>query len=139
MAAKKSFSQNISTEAINPFFSQQEEPVEEASATLDPFADLKEGAPEQGRHIPFRPIIPTPAVFAEASEFAEKPKAQKPMKEIRNRRVQLVLKPSDYDALEKIAHIKRKSTNGILNDLVADLIEREQAAIDTYDQLYGDM
>lgn len=142
MAAKKSFSQNISTEAINPFFSQQEEPEEESSAVfehLDPFADLKEDAQEQGRHIPFRPIIPTPAVFAEAPEFAEKPKAQKPMKEIRNRRVQLVLKPSDYDALEKIAHIKRKSTNGILNDLVTDLIEREQASIDTYDQLYRDM
>lgn len=131
MAAKKSFSQNISTEAINPFFSQQEEPVEEASATLDPFAELKEDAPEQGRHIPFKRIDPNSIASSHGQE--------KPAKEVRNRRVQLVLRPSDYASLEKIAHIKRKSTNGLINDLIVGLIEKEQDAISTYDSLYGDI
>lgn len=134
MAAKKSFSQNISTEAINPFFSQQEEPVEESSAALeqlDPFVDLKEDAQEQGRHIPFKRVDPNKSALSYEQE--------KPTKEIRNRRVQVVLRPSDYAALEKIAHIKRKSTNGLINEMVSNLIEEEQDAIATYDKLYGNI
>lgn len=133
MAAKKSFSQNISTEAINPFFSQQEEPVEEASATLDPFADLKEDAPEQGRHAPFKRIDPA-TVYGTAIQNAE----PNPKEETKSKRVQLLIKPSLYENLEKVAYLRRQSKNDLINELIANLISEEQDSIERYDNMFGE-
>lgn len=120
MAAKKSFVQNIATEAIDPFFSKaNEEPVEEKT-------------PQEGRYAPFKRIDPETY-----KPITEEP--AKPSKEIRSRRVQLLLKPSVFADLEKIAHMKRKSSNGLINELIAALIESEQETIATYDKLYGDI
>lgn len=157
MAAKKSFSQNISTEAINPFFSQ---PAEEDPAELDTFEDLKEEQPvEKGRTVfPGRNLVPdlskysiglTSAVYPTPEEIAqhgghapfkripvEPIIDDKPQKEAKSRRVQLLIKPSLYDAMEKIAYMRRQSKNDLINDLISELAEKEQDSIEKYDAMF---
>jgi len=138
MAAKKSFSQNISTEAINPFFSQQEEPVEDIKRAKedDPFGIdfdsrfdyASEGHEAQaGRHIPFKRID-----AVQPSQNAE----PNPKEETKSKRVQLLIKPSLYENLEKVAYLRRQSKNDLINELISNLISEEQDSIERYDSMF---
>lgn len=145
MAAKKSFSQNISTEAINPFFSQQEEPVEDIKRAKedDPFGidfdsrfDYASGETEAqtGEHIPFKRIEPE-TVYGAAVQPIHNAEPN-PKEETKSKRVQLLIKPSLYENLEKVAYLRRQSKNDLINELIANLISEEQDSIERYDSMF---
>lgn len=145
MAAKKSFSQNISTEAINPFFSQPEEPVEAIRQTkdADPFGidfDSRfeyasaESETLSGRHVPFKQAGPATVYGNSVQELRN---TETPVKEeTKSKRVQLLIKPSLYENLEKVAYIRRQSKNDLINELIANLVSEEQESIERYDHIF---
>lgn len=53
--------------------------------------------------------------------------------ETRSRRVQLVFQPSVYDNLIKVAHIRGKSVNSLINELVTSYIDKKKKDICAYD------
>lgn len=52
-----------------------------------------------------------------------------------SRRVQLVMKPSVFDDLNKIAHVRRISVNGLINELITSYIEKKKQSICAYNLL----
>lgn len=53
----------------------------------------------------------------------------------RKKRVTLVLLPSDYQNLQKIAFVKRKSASVIISELIADYVKNNQEFLEEYKTL----
>jgi len=60
------------------------------------------------------------------------------MDETKTRRVNLLIRPSLFEDFRKVAHMKRTSTNDLLNRLIAECTEQEGAAIRDYNRLFKD-
>lgn len=58
--------------------------------------------------------------------------------ELKNQRLNLLLKPTVLKNLKKIAHIKRTSVNSLINNIAENYILSEVKIVDLYDELYQD-
>lgn len=73
----------------------------------------------------------TPAAMAFISPVQE----QQP--ETKSKRVQLLLKPSVWEDLQKIAHMERRSLNDLINRIGEQYAEREAKKVEQYNEIYG--
>jgi hypothetical protein len=59
-------------------------------------------------------------------------------KETKSKRLNLLLQPSVFEDVTKIAHMKRTSANDLINAILKDYAEREAETIMKYDEVFGD-
>ena len=61
-----------------------------------------------------------------------------PEQELKSKRLNLLIRPSVYADIEKIAAMKRVSTNDLINTVLDDYREREAVAIEKYNAAFGE-
>ena len=61
-----------------------------------------------------------------------------PEQELKSKRLNLLIRPSVYADIEKIAAMKRVSTNDLINTVLDYYREREAAAIEKYNATFGE-
>lgn len=132
--AKKSF------KADNPALQFISAAQEEAPAPKQPQAPKPEAAPPKktttGRYgygMEHKRTAPSPAP-PKASEPAEAPP---PAAETKSRRLNLLLQPSVMDDLSKIAHMKKTSVNDLINTVMREYANENQALVEKYIEVFG--
>jgi hypothetical protein len=58
-------------------------------------------------------------------------------KETKSKRLNLLLQPSVFEDVTKIAHMKRTSANDLINAILKDYAEREAETISKYNAVFG--
>ena len=58
--------------------------------------------------------------------------------ETKSKRLNLLIKPSTYNSLDKIAYARRESINGIINGLIEKYIEENTSDISRYNTFFND-
>ena len=58
--------------------------------------------------------------------------------ETKSKRLNLLIKPSTYDSLDKIAYARRESVNGIINGLIEKYIEENESDVSRYNTCFDD-
>lgn len=58
--------------------------------------------------------------------------------ELKSKRLNLLIRPSVYADIEKIAAMKRVSTNDLINTILDEYREREAAAVEKYNATFGE-
>ena len=58
--------------------------------------------------------------------------------ETKSKRLNLLIKPSTYDSLDKIAYARRESVNGIINGLIEKYIEENESDVSRYNTFFDD-
>lgn len=78
--------------------------------------------------------------FTNQTENKEKPSSQikktNSQNETKSKRLNLLVKPSLHKDIEKIAAMKRTSTNNIINILLERYAEENQDLIDKYNEIF---
>ena len=62
----------------------------------------------------------------------------KTQSETKSKRLNLLIKPSTYDSLDKIAYARRESVNGIINGLIEKYIEENASDVSRYNTFFDD-
>ena len=62
----------------------------------------------------------------------------KTQSETKSKRLNLLIKPSTYDSLDKIAYARRESVNGIINGLIEKYIEENVSDVSRYNTFFDD-
>ena len=62
----------------------------------------------------------------------------KTQSETKSKRLNLLIKPSTYDSLDKIAYARRESVNGIINGLIEKYIEENESDVSRYNTFFDD-
>lgn len=62
---------------------------------------------------------------------------EKPI-ERKTKRLNLLIKPSVYNDLRKIAHMNRASVNSLIDTIIEDYTEKNRDTIDKYGAIYGE-
>lgn len=57
--------------------------------------------------------------------------------ELKNKRLNLLLKPSILENISKIAHMKQTSVNDLINSILKDYTEIEEETISIYDKVFS--
>jgi hypothetical protein len=71
----------------------------------------------------------------EKIRIQDRPIAGRDGKELKRKRLNLLLLPSLYKAMEKIAYVKGVSVNEIIGKALAEYRDNEKRALDTYDKM----
>ena len=58
-------------------------------------------------------------------------------KETKSKRLNLILQPSLFENMSKIAHMRQTSVNDLINTLLREYAEREAETINKYDNIFG--
>jgi predicted HicB family RNase H-like nuclease len=58
-------------------------------------------------------------------------------KETKSKRLNLILQPSLFENMSKIAHMRQTSVNDLINTLLREYTEREADTINKYDNIFG--
>lgn len=58
--------------------------------------------------------------------------------EARTERISCLIRPTTLKQLRKVATVKRVSVNGLINQALEELIEREAASLASYDAQHGE-
>jgi predicted HicB family RNase H-like nuclease len=74
----------------------------------------------------------TQSSFEEKEQEHEKPIQQISRKELKRKRLNLLIQPSLYDDLTKIAYIKRMSVNELICQAAKEFRDNERRALDRY-------
>lgn len=59
-------------------------------------------------------------------------------KEVKSKRLNLLLQPSVFEDLSKIAHMKQTSVNNLINSILRDYRENESKSIEKYNTIFGE-
>ena len=62
----------------------------------------------------------------------------KTQSETKSKRLNLLIKPSTYDSLDKIAYARRESVNGIINGLIEKYIEENASDVSRYNTFFDE-
>jgi hypothetical protein len=90
------------------------------------------------RNLPLiQPISPPPSVpvLAEIPKPAEKPVGQKADRELKRKRLNLLIQPSLHENMVKIAYVKRLSINELICQVLREYQDRERQALFRYEQI----
>ena len=58
--------------------------------------------------------------------------------ETKSKRINLLIKPSSYEAIEKINYINQDTFNSLMNNLLDDYIEQHLDDLKKYDQIMAE-
>lgn len=61
-----------------------------------------------------------------------------PMQETKSKRIQVLIRPSVWERLQKIAYMERHSFNDLLNEICERYAEQEAEQVTRYDEIYGE-
>ena len=86
----------------------------------------------------FKADMETQATGA-AMAFISRPQdeQEKPI-ERKTKRLNLLIKPSVYNDLRKIAHMNRTSVNSLIDIIIEDYTEKNRDTIERYGAIYGE-
>ena len=73
-----------------------------------------------------------------AMAFISRPQDNEEAIERKTKRLNLLIKPSAYAALRKIAHMNRVSTNGLIDVILDDYIKANNDKVMEYAAIYGE-
>ena len=59
--------------------------------------------------------------------------------ETKSKRVNLLLRPSVYRQIEKLAAMQRTSPNDLINTILASYAEQERDTIEKYNEIFGEV
>ena len=57
--------------------------------------------------------------------------------EIKSKRISLLVRPSTYNAVEKIVYVNRDSINGLVNDFFDSYVANHADDVKKYDELFA--
>ena len=58
-------------------------------------------------------------------------------RETRSKRAQIVVRPSVYEIMNKIATMRRMSFNGLVNDIFEEYLSENEDLVEKYEKLFG--
>jgi hypothetical protein len=109
-------------------------PVYQGNMPLPDAAPIPPAAEEAAHD---QPIPPPPSlpVLAETPKPAEKPAEQKADRELKQKRLNLLIQPSLHENMVKIAYVKRLSINELICQVLREYQDRERQALFRYEQI----
>lgn len=78
------------------------------------------------------------AVPASAATPTRSPAPQRQKKEVKSKRLNLLLRPSVYESLKKIAWVRQKSLNDLINEALTQYTREETQIIARYNEVFRD-
>ena len=73
------------------------------------------------------------------TDSTPKKRGRKPSKtETKTQRMNLLLKPSVCEDIQKVAYMKRNSVNGLISDILTEYIEENSDLLEKYKEIFGD-
>lgn len=87
---------------------------------------------------------PAMAFISTAGEINEKNETEtkviknnKPKRETKSKRLNLVIRPSLYQSIEKIAYMKQNSPNDQISKCLEEYVEKNKDLIEKYDDIFS--
>lgn len=74
---------------------------------------------------------------APAMSYISQPQDQ-PQQETKSKRIQVLIRPSVWERLQKIAYMERHSFNDLLNEICERYAEQEAEKVTRYDEAFGE-
>lgn len=74
----------------------------------------------------------------QTKKINEPQKVEKTKKELKSERINLLVRPTTYNEIKKIAYMKQKSINELLNMIMEEIITKEKNTVEKYNQIFSE-
>lgn len=83
----------------------------------------------------FKSIIGVGLTNTKTKDETPTRKGRPPVNQETKKRISLMIVPSSYEKLQKIAYVKRQSASDIISELIADYVASNTAVLEEYEKI----